>query len=303
MKAIVVGMGVQGQKRKKVLGKDFVYSVDKFKKADFKLINQAPLEKYNTVFLCVPDSQKLKIIKYCISNKKNILVEKPLLANTTKELKDLEKSAVKKKVVLYSAYNHRFEPSIKKLKELIQSKKMGKIYNCRIFYGNGTSYLVKKSKWRDKRLGVISDIGSHLLDICMFLFGKKINRFKTIKINKFENKASDHALLKIEINKISIELEMTLCMWKNTFTCDLIASKGSAHLNSLCKWDRNSFIYRKRKFPSGKPKEKILFFKKGDPTWKEECLFFKKLIKTNKKTNLKKDIIINSKFIELKKFT
>ena len=43
MKAIVVGMGVQGEKRKKILGDNFVYSVDKFK-ADFKKINQIPLK-------------------------------------------------------------------------------------------------------------------------------------------------------------------------------------------------------------------------------------------------------------------
>ena len=61
------------------------------------------------------------------------------------------------------------------LKKLIQSKTLGKIYNCRFFYGNGTSYLVKTSKWRDSGLGVITDIGSHLLDLCIFLFGEKIN--------------------------------------------------------------------------------------------------------------------------------
>ena len=36
MKAVVVGMGVQGKKRKTILGKNFVYSVDKFIKSDFK---------------------------------------------------------------------------------------------------------------------------------------------------------------------------------------------------------------------------------------------------------------------------
>jgi hypothetical protein len=38
MKAIVVGMGVQGEKRKKYLGKDFIFSVDKFKNADYESI-------------------------------------------------------------------------------------------------------------------------------------------------------------------------------------------------------------------------------------------------------------------------
>ena len=68
---------------------------------------------------------------------------------------------------------------------------------------------------------------------------------------------------------------MTLCMWKNTFTCDVLASKGSAHLNSLCKWGQNSFVYRKRIYPSGLPIEKKYTFQKGDPTWKSEFLFLK----------------------------
>ena len=218
-----------------------------------------------------------------------------------KILTDLEKHAQKQKVVCYTAYNHRFEPIIIKLKNLIKSKKLGKIYKCRMFYGNGTSSLVKKSKWRDKGLGVLTDIGSHLLDLCLFWFGEKIKVLKVIEINKFENKASDHVIIALEINKIKIELEMTLCMWKNTFLCDVIASKGSAHLNSLCKWEKNSFCYRKRRFPPGRPYEKIISFKQTDPTWKTEYLFFKNLIKNKIKTSLRKDLILNKSFLQLNK--
>ena len=296
MKAVVVGMGVQGIKRKKILGKDCIYSVDKFKNADFNSIFQVPLETYDSVFLCTPDKEKIKIISYCIENKKHILVEKPLLSKSTKSLISLQKKAKKNKIILYTAYNHRFEPNIIELKKLIKKKKLGKIYRCKIFYGNGTSYLVKKSKWRDKGLGVISDIGSHLFDLCIFWFGKKIKNVKIVEINKFENKSPDHAIICFEINNIIIELEMTLCMWKNTFKCDLLASKGSAHLSSLCKWDKNDIIYRKRKFPSGKPIEKKISFNQSDPTWKLENLYFKNLIKNKSKTNLERDIILNKEF-------
>ena len=301
MKVTVVGMGVQGEKRKKYLGKDYIFSVDKYKSADYKSILDVPLKAYDTAFLCVPDSEKIDLIKYCIKNKKHILVEKPLLIKSSKLLIELEKQAKKNKVILYTAYNHRFEPNILKLKSLVEKKTLGKIFKCKIFYGNGTSHLVKKSKWRDKGLGVITDIGSHLLDLCLFWFGSKIKKLKIIEINKFENKAPDHAIISLEINKIKIQLEMTLCMWKNTFTCDLLAAKGSAHLDSFCKWSKSSFTYRKRKFPSGKPKEKITFFKQGDPTWHSEYIFFKDLIKKNKKNNLKRDIILNKEFVELKK--
>ena len=81
-------------------------------------------------------------------------------------------------------------------------------------------------------------------------------------------------------------------MWKNTFTCDLLASKGSAHINNLCKWGKSIFIFRKRKFPSGKPNEKINNLFKKDPTWTLEYKYFKSLIKKKIKTNFSNDIWI-----------
>ena len=82
MKAIIVGMGVQGVKRKKSLSsKEFIGSVDKFKKSNFYSIQNVPLNSYDTVFVCVPDNEKEKIIEYSLKNKKNVLVEKPFITN------------------------------------------------------------------------------------------------------------------------------------------------------------------------------------------------------------------------------
>ncbi len=297
MRAIVVGMGVQGNKRKKFLGKDFIYSVDKFSKADFKRIEEVPLNKYDTVFACLPDNQKLRVVDYCIKNKKNVLIEKPFLLKKSVYFKNLKNRAKKNSVVCYTAYNHRFEPNILDLKKLIESKKLGKIYHCRIFYGNGTALLVKKSKWRDRKKGVVTDIGSHLFDLCLFWFGNKIKKIKLIESNRFENKSPDHAVIKLEIDKTKVQLEMTLCMWKNTFTCDVLGSKGSAHLNSLCKWGPNTFIFRQRKYPSGYPDEKIIKkYSMKDPTWQSENTYFKKLINKKNNGNLNNDLIINKIF-------
>ena len=37
MKVVIIGMGVQGIKRKNILKKDYLYSVDKFKKLILKI--------------------------------------------------------------------------------------------------------------------------------------------------------------------------------------------------------------------------------------------------------------------------
>ena len=64
MRLLIVGLGVQGQKRKKLLNKKYIYAtVDtKNKSADFKNIKDVPLDKYDSVFVCTPDFEKLRFL-------------------------------------------------------------------------------------------------------------------------------------------------------------------------------------------------------------------------------------------------
>ena len=54
------------------------------------------------------------------------------------------------------------------MKALLESGELGRVYRCRLFYGNGTARDVRNSPWRDKGAGVLTDLGSHLLDTVLF---------------------------------------------------------------------------------------------------------------------------------------
>jgi scyllo-inositol 2-dehydrogenase (NADP+) len=293
LKTLIVGLGNQGSKRKAHLKNDFCGAVDPLNnKAEYKNLKDVNLTKYNAVLLCVPDNQKEKLINYCIENKKHILVEKPLNLSKT-SLKRIEKISNKNKSVVYTAYNHRFEPHFLNVNKIIKKNSLGKMYHCRMFYGNGTSQLVKNSKWKDSGMGVISDLGSHLLDTVHYFFNIMPNNFKLITKKNFENKFPDHAML-INQNKSNlIQLEVSLCMWRNSFKCDIIYERGSIHIDSLCKWGPSKLTIRTRKFPSGIPKEINKIIISEDPTWVKEYIFFKKLIANKVKNNLSKDIWIS----------
>ena len=296
MKVLVVGLGIQGNKRIKYLGKDYFASVDPFNpKANYKKIEDVPSDFYDTVLACIPDQPKKFLLNYVIS-KKHILVEKPLFTEDDCEIKKIENLAINNNVVCYTAYNHRFEPHFVRMNDLINSGELGEIYSCRMFYGNGTARLVRESEWRDNGDGVLSDLGSHLLDTCSFWFGPDLEKFKINVINCYENKAPDHVIISSEKNKPRIELEMTLCMWRNHFTCDVIAEKGTAHIESLCKWGPATFTHRVRVLPSGRPVEKSVILMQDDPTWKAEYNHFKNLINNEYITNLSKDIWIQNTF-------
>ena len=291
MRVIVAGLGVQGHKRRKFAGDDYVGSVDPVNhEADYNALPHVPLDDYDAVLACVPDTAKAELLAYCIANGKHVLVEKPLLVSAECDLLNLEHRAREKAAVIYTAYNHRFEPHYIRMRDLISSGALGRIYSCRMFYGNGTARLVRDSAWRDKGAGVLTDLGSHLLDTCRFWFGDIDAKFSVVSASNFENRAADHVIIANESMKPRIELEMTLLMWRNDFTCDVLAENGSAHISSLCKWGPTKFTHRIRTLPSGQPLEDAQILTREDPTWASEYAHFKKLCELGAKADLSNDI-------------
>jgi len=293
VKIAIVGLGVQGKKRMATAGDDVVATVDPVvPTAHCQQIQQLPLDDFDAAIVCTPDQSKIDILKYLLSNGKHVLVEKPLLAADTQELNELEEIARSAGTVCYTAYNHRFEPHIVNLKNLLDQTVLGNIYLARIFYGNGTALDVKNSPWRDSGVGVLSDLGSHVLDMSLFLFGDRNAAFKTWSANRLETSSYDHVVFGSE-GKPVLEFEVTLLSWKNTFTVDVLGDLGSAHINGLCKWGPSTLTVRKRVFPSGRPEENVQEVISADPTWKLEYEHFKKVCRDGT-TNIKNDQWINS---------
>ena len=277
LRVVVVGLGIQGKKRLKVAGPDAVATVDPtVSEADYKKIEDVPLDRYDAALVCTPDAAKIPLMKFLLSAGKHALVEKPLVAARPEDLKKLRALSKAKKAACYTAYNHRFEPHIASLKKILGTGELGPVYLTKFFYGNGTARDVKQSPWRDKGMGVVADLGSHLLDMALFLFGKRSLSLSPWRLETFENRACDYAIGATR-GKPLLEFEMTLLSWKNNFRVDVLAEKGSAHIEGLCKWGPSTLVVRKRVLPSGLPEEKIETLRCPDPTWEAEYKYFKKL--------------------------
>jgi predicted dehydrogenase len=298
MRVIVVGLGVQGNKRLAVAGNEAVGVVDPFKPdVPYRHVEDVPLDAYDAALLCIPDEPKMSVIAHLLRNGKHVLVEKPLFAEDSAALHELQRMATEAKVTCYTAYNHRFEPHFVRMKNVIDSGVLGRIYNVRMFYGNGTARLVRDSAWRDQGAGVLPDLGSHLLDTLNFWFGRQFSGFRIFSANSFENRSYDHVSLGTNTDPV-IQLEMTLLAWRNHFYCDIFAENGSAHINSLCKWGPSTFTLRKRKLPSGRPDEESVELVQSDPTWVAEYAYFKQLCQSGV-SNIGTDIWINDTLASL----
>ena len=293
MRVVVVGLGIQGKKRLAIAGEDGVATVDPaIDGATYRNVRDVPLSGYDAALVCTPDNAKLELLTYLLSNRKHVLVEKPLLATDTAELRRLQQIAEANGVICYTAYNHRFEPHFIRMKETIDSGALGRIYLCRMFYGNGTARDVRNSPWRDKSAGVLPDLGSHLLDTALFWFGRLDAPFAIWSADRFENRAFDHIAFGARGAPV-LEMEITLLSWRNHFTCDVYGELGSAHIESLCKWGPSVFTRRKRVLPSGRPPEESVTLVQSDPTWDAEYQHFKQLCQTGGRGNLETDILLN----------
>lgn len=287
MRVVVIGMGVQGAKRARVAGSDLVATVDpNVEGADYRDISDIPPSQYDAALVCTPDAAKAPLLKTLLRAGKHVLVEKPLVDG----LDELAAVAAASGVACYTAYNHRFEPHFARMKALLDSGRLGRIYRCRLFYGNGTAENVRQSPWRDRGAGVLPDLGSHLLDTVLYWFGDAGGDFRVISADRHENKAFDHVVV-CRDGAPALEMEMTLLSWRNGFTCDVIAENGSAHIRSLCKWGPSDFTLRWRKRPSGRPDENVETLLQPDPTWASEYAHFKALCRQGG-SNIENDIWI-----------
>ncbi len=300
MKVAVVGFGIQGRKRAAVAGDDVACIVDPIApQATCKSIEDVPLNSYEGALVCTPDDAKFGILSFLLSHGKHVLVEKPLLEDRSRIL-TLKSLAAENRVTCYTAYNHRFEPNLVRLRQLLAEGKIGEVYQARFFYGNGTAMDVKRSAWRDKGMGVLPDLGSHLLDTCLFLFGSFDHDFRPWAFNRFENNAYDRFVCG-STGSPAIELEMSLLSWRNTFTVDIHGELGSLHVHGLCKWGPSILTIRERVMPSGRPPEKTFQIESPDPTWEAEYRHFLSASQRGE-SNLDNDLWIHSVLTRLEQW-
>jgi predicted dehydrogenase len=126
------------------------------------------------VSVCVPTRLHSRVVIEAAENGVHILCEKPLASDLSEADKMLE--AVSKKGVRFSVgYNLRYLPNHVKVKEYIQDGRIGKPIFAKAQLITTGPYGKSKSSIGDeaeKRIGCLFDLGAHLADLMLWMFGK-----------------------------------------------------------------------------------------------------------------------------------
>ncbi len=203
MKAALIGYGYWGSKLARNIQNSNNFQIDYIIDNSKKNLDNAkknfPLAKFysdhkklNTsvvdlVVISTPTKTHYQLAKYFLKYT-NVLIEKPLSLNKNHVL-ELEKISKKNKKKLFVDYPFLFSGSMRYLKNIINSKKYGKLLEIESFR--------EQAPIREDS-NVVWDLGVHDISILRFLLNSNPIKIHSLKYNTSKSKQKDTAYINLE---------------------------------------------------------------------------------------------------------
>ena len=169
----------------------------------------------------------------------DLFIEKPL-SNSLKQTKELAALIGKKKIITQMGCQFRFHKCIKEIKQLILSKKIGRVISVRVECG---SFLPDWHPYEDytKNYAARDDLGGgvvltniHEIDYLYWFFGEVLEVFSvTGKYSDLKISADDLSVAIIKFkNNVIAELHLDYFQKSEFRSCKVIGTKGTAYWDS-----------------------------------------------------------------------
>lgn len=159
-------------------------------------------EKIELVIVNTPNNLHFENAKQCLIAKKHVLLEKPATSTPQEfiELIDLSKK-VNRKLFVYQ--NRRWSSDFLSMRKIIESGKLGKIVEVHLRFDRFRPEIGAKL-FKENNLpssGIWYDLGSHLVDQAISIFGSPKKFSGTKSLNREATKVDDFAFMNITFNE------------------------------------------------------------------------------------------------------
>ncbi|GKU81944.1 Gfo/Idh/MocA family protein [Niallia sp. NCCP-28] len=139
----------------------------------------------DVVYISTPHSNHYEYILKSLENNKHVLCEKAITVNSS-QLQKIVQLAEKKQLIVAEAMTIYHMPLYKKLREIVQSGKIGKLKMVTVNFGSCKENDVSNRFFnKDLAGGALLDIGTYALSFARFFLSQKPNEILTT-MKKFE---------------------------------------------------------------------------------------------------------------------
>ncbi len=242
--------------------------------------DMAKNEDIDAVSICVPTNLHHKVGTFFLGCGKHVLLEKPISDNL-KHAKELIELAKDNGIKLMVGQIERFNPSVRKLKEIIDHGKLGKI----------TSLSAKRVGLFPSRItdaNVVIDLAVHDIDVFNYLLNKFPKNISSVSGNALDLKKRDYADILLDYDGVGGLIEVNWITPVKIRTLTVTGTDGYASLNYVTQelvLYENNYEKEYNEFGDfvgkfGEPKKSIIDINVEEPL-KIELQSFMKCINLN----------------------
>lgn len=165
-------------------------------------------ENIDLVVITTPNASHFPLCMQALEKGKHVVVDKPFTIDT-KEADKLIAMAAKKNLILSVYHSRRFDSDFHTLQKIIKNRMLGDIVELESRYDRFRNFL-KPDAWREDDApgtGILYDLGSHLIDQALILFGLPVSVSADLRIQRKGGKAVDNFELVLNYGSIKVSLK------------------------------------------------------------------------------------------------
>lgn len=161
----------------------------------------------NLVVITAPNDVHYKIAKSCLENGLHVVIEKPMVTSTI-QAEELIVLANKNNCLLSVYHNRRWDGDFLTVKKLLASNRLGEL---KVFQSCFDRFRPQvRTKWKEQAgegTGILFDLGSHLIDQALTLFG--LPTAITARCLALREKAKTTDYFDIQLHYANVEVKLS----------------------------------------------------------------------------------------------
>lgn len=135
-------------------------------------------EQVDFVDICTAVETHAPLTKLAAARGLDVVCQKPL-ATTLEEAEDMLRSCQEAGVKLIVNENFRFQTPFRQLKQMLDSGSIGTPFRARLTFANSFPVFDNQPFLKELDQFILTDVGSHVLDIARYLFGEAHSLYAT----------------------------------------------------------------------------------------------------------------------------